>query len=155
MCHLKRDPNYNSIWKFWWRQYNKTNELVFSFYLLGRTYRTALQQMLKMSTTFLKTRIHPKCCYQSVYCCLIRYFLVRIRIAKCFTNSSKRFRYEVMFENEHTFAREYTMFAPAQLLRNWSEQRPSNKDDLDSSVTGEVGRVYYTGVDLLLFFFVP
>jgi hypothetical protein len=33
----------------------------------------------------------PKFCYQSVYCCLIRYFLVRIRIAKCFTNSSKRF----------------------------------------------------------------
>jgi hypothetical protein len=26
-----------------------------------------------------------------------------IRIAKCFTYSSKRFRYEVLFENEHTF----------------------------------------------------
>jgi hypothetical protein len=45
----------------------------------------------------------PKCCYQSVYCCLIRYFFVRMRIAKCFTNSSKRFRCEVMFDNEHTF----------------------------------------------------
>jgi hypothetical protein len=33
----------------------------------------------------------PKFCYQSVYC-LIRYFLVRIRIAKCSTNSSKLFR---------------------------------------------------------------
>jgi hypothetical protein len=44
----------------------------------------------------------PKFCYQSVYC-LIRYILVRISIAKCFTNSSKRFRCEVMFENEHTF----------------------------------------------------
>jgi hypothetical protein len=32
----------------------------------------------------------PKFCYQSVYFCLIRYFLVRIRIVKCFTNSSKR-----------------------------------------------------------------
>jgi len=30
--------------------------------------------------------------YQSVYCCLIRYFLVRIRTAKFFTNSTKRFR---------------------------------------------------------------
>jgi hypothetical protein len=28
--------------------------------------------------------------------------LVNIRIAKCFTNSSKRFRCKVMFENEHT-----------------------------------------------------
>jgi hypothetical protein len=36
-------------------------------------------------------------------------------------------------------AREYTMFAPAQLLRNWREQRPSNKGDLDSSVTGRMG----------------
>jgi hypothetical protein len=44
----------------------------------------------------------PKFCYQSVYC-FIRYFLVRIRIAKCFTNISKRFRYEVTFENEHSF----------------------------------------------------
>jgi hypothetical protein len=47
-------------------------------------------------------------------------------------------------------AREYTMFASAQLLRNWREQRPSNQGDFDSSVTGEVRRVYYTGVDLLL-----
>jgi hypothetical protein len=45
----------------------------------------------------------PKFYYQSVYCCLIRYFLVRIRTAKCFTNSSSRFRCEVTFENEHTF----------------------------------------------------
>jgi hypothetical protein len=45
------------------------------------------------------------------------------------------------------------MFAPAQLLRNWREQWPRNQDDLDSSVMVEVGRVYYTGVDLLLILF--
>jgi hypothetical protein len=49
-------------------------------------------------------------------------------------------------------AREYTIFAPARLLC-WHEQRPSNKGDFDSSVTGDVGRVYYTGVDLLLILF--
>jgi hypothetical protein len=48
---------------------------------------------------------------------------------------------------------EYTMFAPAQLLRSWREQRPSSQCDLDSSVTGVVGRVYYTGVDPLLISF--
>jgi hypothetical protein len=32
-------------------------------------------------------------------------------------------------------AREYTMFAAAQLLRNWREQRPSSHGHLDSSVT--------------------
>jgi hypothetical protein len=36
------------------------------------------------------------------------------------------------------------MFVPAQLLRK-CEQRPSNKGDLDSSVTEEVDRVYYVG----------
>jgi hypothetical protein len=39
--------------------------------------------------------------------------------------------------------------ASAQLLRNWCEQRSSNRDDLDR-VTGEVRTVYCTGVDLLL-----
>jgi hypothetical protein len=47
-------------------------------------------------------------------------------------------------------AREYTMFEPTQLLSNWREQRHSNQGDLDSSVTGEVWRVHYTGLNLLL-----
>jgi hypothetical protein len=47
-------------------------------------------------------------------------------------------------------ASEYTVFARAQLLLYLREQRLSNKGDLDSIVTGEVGREYYTGVDLLL-----
>jgi hypothetical protein len=41
------------------------------------------------------------------------------------------------------------MFTSARLLCNWRDQRPSNQDDLDSSVTRETGRVYYMGVDLL------
>jgi hypothetical protein len=41
----------------------------------------------------------------------------------------------------NTRSREYTLFAPTQLLRNWCEQRPSNQGDLDSNATG---------VDLLL-----
>jgi hypothetical protein len=39
---------------------------------------------------------------------------------------------------------------PAQLLRNWGEQRPSNNGDFDSSVTGEAGTACYIRVDLLL-----
>jgi hypothetical protein len=42
------------------------------------------------------------------------------------------------------------MFAPAQVLRNWREQRPSYKGDHDSGVEDEVGRVYYTALDLLV-----
>jgi hypothetical protein len=48
------------------------------------------------------------------------------------------------------YAHGYTMFAPAQLLLNWREQRPGNHDDLDSSVSRDSGRAYYMGADLLL-----
>jgi hypothetical protein len=53
--------------------------------------------------------------------------------------------------------REYTMFAPAQLLRNWREQRPSSQGDLISNVTGEVGKVYllHGGRPASDFIFVP
>jgi hypothetical protein len=43
----------------------------------------------------------------------------------------------------------YTMFAPAQLLRKWHDQRPSDQGDLASNVIQDVGRVYYTETDLL------
>jgi hypothetical protein len=54
--------------------------------------------------------------------------------------------------NTHS-ALEYTMFAPAQLLRNWHEQQPSNKADLDSTVMGSLGESITWGVDLLLISF--
>jgi hypothetical protein len=57
MFCLKRNSNYSGICKLWWNRYNETNELFSRFYL--RTYRTSVQQMLKMSTTFSKTSIHP------------------------------------------------------------------------------------------------
>jgi hypothetical protein len=41
-------------------------------------------------------------------------------------------------------ARECTIFAPAQHLRNLREQRPSNKSDIDSIVMGK-GRVLHGG----------
>jgi hypothetical protein len=41
------------------------------------------------------------------------------------------------------------MFASVQILRKWRELRASNHVDLDSNGTGEVGTVYYTGVDLI------
>jgi hypothetical protein len=79
---------------------------------------------------------------------------VRIRITKCFTSSSGRFRREVMFENEHRSAREYTMFASAQFCAG-DEQRRSNYGDLGSRVTEEVGRVLHGGEHACVVFFVP
>jgi hypothetical protein len=45
------------------------------------------------------------------------------------------------------------MLTPAQILPNRSGQRPSNKGDLDWSVTADIGRVYYAGMDLILISF--
>jgi hypothetical protein len=53
-------------------------------------------------------------------------FVLRTRIAKRFTNSSKQFRREVMFESEHTFFSWMHHDLTCQLLRNWRDQRPSN-----------------------------
>jgi hypothetical protein len=52
-------------------------------------------------------------------------------------------------------ALEYTMFAPAQLSRNWREQRPSKKGDLGSIVTGEVGSQLHGDRPASDFIFVP
>jgi hypothetical protein len=57
VLHKKRNPNYSSICKLWRHQYIKANELSFSVHLSGRTYKTASQQMLKMSTTIKKAII--------------------------------------------------------------------------------------------------
>jgi hypothetical protein len=92
--------------------------------------------------------------YQSV-CCLIWYFLVEISIVKFFTNSNERFRYDVMFENEHTFCVWIHHIHTRPALCNWREQRPSNQGDLDSSVTGEVGRVLHRGGLPSFLIFVP
>jgi hypothetical protein len=50
--------------------------------------------------------------------------------------------------NTHS-AREYATFAPAQLLRNWCEQRPSNKGHVDSEVTGSLGYSIKRRFDLI------
>jgi hypothetical protein len=80
-----------------------------------------------------------KFCYRSKCSCLSQYFVIGTRVSKCFTNSNKRLRCEVMFENEQRSARECNIFAPVQLLSNGRERRPSNKRDLESSVTGSLG----------------
>jgi hypothetical protein len=49
----------------------------------------------------------------------------------------------VMFENEHTFCS--WIHRVRMILSSWRERRPSNQGDLDSSVTGEVGRVLHGG----------
>jgi hypothetical protein len=101
LFHLKCNPNYSSICKLWWHQYNKTDGLFCSLYLLWRTYRTASQLTLNIFMTFLKTSIYLKFYYQLVYCCVAQNFLVRLCTAEWFTNGSRWFWYKVMFENEY------------------------------------------------------
>jgi hypothetical protein len=77
-----------------------------------RFYYTCVSSTLRSVSPLNTVRLwmfpvaHTSCvpkCYQSVYCCLIRHFLVRIRTTKCFTNSSKPIRCELKFENGHMF----------------------------------------------------
>jgi hypothetical protein len=84
--------------------------------------------------------------FHSVYCCLIRYVLVRIRNDKCLS-SSKRFRCEVVFENGLLFVDK-----SCSLLCTWREQRPSNKGDLDSECHGK-SLLPWVDVLLVSFFF--
>jgi hypothetical protein len=56
--------------------------------------------------------------------------------------------------NTHSI-REYFMFEPAQLMRNWREQRPSNQGGLDPSVTREDGSLLHRGAHASDFIFVP
>jgi hypothetical protein len=129
--HLKRDPNYYKC-TFMYKTTKQTavlNPLLQMMRCLNQHGRNSAVSSLDGHLLQKNTSCFAIYCYQSVYCCLVRYFSARMRIAKCFTKSSKRFRCEVMFENEHAtrFVRQRTMFAPAQLFRNWREQRPSNQ----------------------------
>jgi hypothetical protein len=93
-----------------------------------------------------------KLCYQIVHCWLIWYF-PGYALLNASQTSSKLFQWEGMFQNQHAFHRNYTMFTPIQHLCNWCKQQRSNKGDLNSSVTGEVWRVYYMGVTSFWFNF--
>jgi hypothetical protein len=66
----------------------------------------------------------------------MQHFLIRICIAKCFTNSSKPFRCEVVFENEHVLLAK----TPCSYLHSVCATGMSSglaTDDLDLSVTGD------------------
>jgi hypothetical protein len=108
----------------------------------------------------------PRFCYQFVYCCCIQYFLVRINTAKCFTNRSKKLRFQVIFESTnrskklwfqvifestHMTYCEYTMFTPGQLFHDSHKQHTSSQGYRDSNITGEISCMGIT--DLLLISF--
>lgn len=61
----------------------------------------------------------------------------RISRAKYLTDRSKHVLCEVTFENGHNFSQIRDVRNCTQLLR----KRPSNQDDLNSSVTGGGGRL--------------
>jgi hypothetical protein len=61
----------------------------------------------------------------SIVCSVVRYALSQ-------TLHLSRNIISLCIWNKLCFAREYTLFAPAQLLRKWREQRPSNQGYPDS-----------------------
>jgi hypothetical protein len=154
MFHLKRNPNYYPWTVSRTKRRNQWQYLILAAVSRCCSWCTALNRCARNFSYFVAHVTNKHFLYPEILLpvgALLSYtVLVRIRIAKCFTNSRKQFRCEVMFKNEHT------MFGPAQLLRTWREQRPSNKGDLNSNVTREIGRVFYTGVHPISdFVFVP
>jgi hypothetical protein len=75
---------------------------------------------------------------------LHRYFLFRIGKAENDLDAEKCSRINTRS------ACEYTVFAPAQFLRSYREQRPTKEGDLDSSITTEVWTVYSSGRTFLV-----
>jgi hypothetical protein len=57
-----------------------------------------------------------------------------------------------MLQKEQTFCSRMHLVCLhlTKLLRNWLEQRLSNEGELDSSVTKYLGKIYYTGVGLIV-----
>lgn len=75
-----------------------------------------------------------------LYC--VRYLLVRIRVAKYFHEQRQTVVDAKLYSRlNKRLRREYIVFAAAQFLRIWYEQRPINDGDLDSNVTGQVDSV--------------
>jgi hypothetical protein len=128
--HFKCNHN-NIICVVLRHQYNKANELF--LFLFGRSYITALQKMVKMSTTFAKRSIHPP------LACFVRLCEVSLLATVCSTLCFTSSKLCGLFENERMFC-SWTL-EHAQLLRNWHQQRPSNKGDFAPSVNGEVVRL--------------
>jgi hypothetical protein len=98
--HLKRNPNYytwplshtkrRNQWQYWiLAAVSRCCSWCTAWYRYGRNFNSRVARYALVTEN---TSCVPKQCHQSVYSCLIRYFLVRIHIAKCFTNSSKRLR---------------------------------------------------------------
>jgi hypothetical protein len=142
---LKSSHNNDSICKLWWHQYNKTNEFCFLVFVT-RTYRTALQQTTIVSNTFSKTSIHRNFVISRCIVVIFGTSLSRYVLLNASRKAANDFNAKYCSRMNTRSALEFTMFAPAHLLRNWREQRLSNKGDLDSSVTGVAWRVHYTGL---------
>jgi hypothetical protein len=67
-------------------------------------------------------------------------FPVSVRTAKCFTNSSKRLRFENNVPGMHTRS------ASENTLLTCAEQQPSNQGDIDSCVTRRLATPFHVGI---------
>lgn len=91
---------------------------------------------------------------QRIYCCLLRYFVVRIRINKGFTKSSKLFTCLVTFENEHVLLMN-TQYAHFNGFCAYGVSRGlATSTTVTRELRGRLG-VYWTGMDVILIYFLP
>jgi hypothetical protein len=114
--------------------------------------RTASEQMLKISTTFSKVRFHRNF-VTSQWVVLFSNSLSGYALLNALWREANDFNIKWCLKTHPRSAPEYTMFALAQLLRNWCDRQPSNNGDLELSVTGEVGKYTASGWTCFSFHF--
>jgi hypothetical protein len=86
----------------------------------------------------------PKCCYQSVYCCLIRYFLVSYQQPISMLSNVREWTHVLLVNTPSSHLHSF--------CANGVSSGLATRVTLTWGSRGEVWRVYYTGVDLLISF---
>jgi hypothetical protein len=94
-------------------------DLFFSFCLLGRTYRTALQQMLKMSTTFLKASIHSYSVFRATLQSVSGSLMVTVCSVLSFSSTKSCGLFGKLLLLEKFPQKEVVVNTPCSHLRNW------------------------------------
>jgi hypothetical protein len=151
MFNLKRNRNYYA-WTPW--RIKRRNQ--WKHFIIGAVSRCSrwLSALKRYGRNFIcfvarwalvtdKHTLCPKFCYQSMYVILFGTSLSGHALRSDVQEWTRFLLVNTPCSHLHRF------------LRSWREQRPSNQGDLNSSVTEDIGRVYYTGVDqiLILFFY--
>jgi hypothetical protein len=94
----------------------------------------------------------PKYCYNSTYCCHIRYFLSGHALLNDSRAAANDFDAKKCSPMNIRSARQYTMLARAKLLRNCQQLQPSNQGNITRVSRRKLGESITSAEQLLISF---